>query len=159
MCGTFPLSTGEGFDLVLSSHSVPEDKIERYGGFLQSAWQHLNLGGMLVVITFKGSRGDVATLREEIVGKPFGADPQLKAITDSLSDHGPVKVERISSYLQSSDPDDIVKWVSGSVFRQGEETASRTDRLREILQTRYRLGGRFIFPQQHLVITISKTGS
>jgi hypothetical protein len=158
ICRRFPIDIGETFDLALSSHSVPEGDIQRYGDFLDSAWRSLNPGGTLLIITFKGSRGAVAELYEEMTGRPYAPDPdpQYVAILDNLNRRGFVRVERINSYLQSSDPDEIIDWISGSLFTCDAERSSYTSRVREILRMRYGLDGRYLFPEEHLLITIAK---
>ena len=154
--GTFPLPLSEEFDMVLSSHSVPEGKLNLYNSFLSSAWEVLNPQGTLLVVTFKGSRGDTVLLREEITRLKVGPDPQLAAIMQNLASRGNVRVEMINSYLQSPEVDDIVAFIARSIFWSGDEEERHLPQLQEILTLRYKINGCYIFPTQHLFISVVK---
>ena len=51
--GEFPCKINGEFDMVLSSHSIPEEK-SLYKAFLEQAWSLVKDGGVLVIVTFKG---------------------------------------------------------------------------------------------------------
>jgi hypothetical protein len=154
---TFPVQLHESFDLVLSCHTVPEGGIEYYPEFLNCAWQSVNVGGVFLVITFKGGRGDSALLREELIGSGNGKDPQFEAILQTFTRRGIVRIEKINTYIKSPHVSDIIEYISKIVFRAESEKLTHFDRLAEILFMRYRLDGEYIFPLQHLFLSVTRT--
>jgi ubiquinone/menaquinone biosynthesis C-methylase UbiE len=159
LCGTFPMCIGETFDLVLSCHSVPEASLDLYPAFLDSVWQLVNDGGILLVITFKGSKGDSSRLREELTGSTFGADPQFGSIVQNLSRRGCVQIEEINSYIKSPHASDIITFISETVFRTNREKLDHLDRLNEILHRRYVVDGQYVFPLQHLFLSVRRNSN
>jgi len=156
VCGRFPISLSEVFDMVLSCHSVPEGNIDSYNPFLDSAWEAVRTGGILLVITFKGGLGDGILLRQEITGRMVSVDPQFEAIVRNLRTKGDVLIKRVNSYLRSSDAEGIVTYLKGWVLRTDEEMHDHGRHLREILEARYNKGGEYKFPMQHLFISAVK---
>ncbi len=155
MTSTFPVPLNETFDMVLSSHSVPELRLDLYEAFLNGAWNALNPLGTLLIVTFKGCRGDIAALREEITGEAVCRDPQRETIINILSKWGNVRIERVNSYLQSLDPRDIVFYLR-SLLRSEIEREQYSTRLLEILEMRYKFDSRYIFPTEHAFMSIIK---
>jgi len=157
VAGTFPVQLHESFDLVLSCHTVPEAGVEYYSEFLDCAWQSVTLGGVLLVVTFKGGRGDSARLREELTGNRNGTDPQFEAIRQNLIPRGILRIEKINTYITSPHISDIIEYIDKLVFRAESEKVTHLDRLSEILFMRYRLDDVYIFPLQHLFLSVTRT--
>ncbi len=80
--GRFPLQLGSVYDLVLSSHSLPESSTELYPAFLSAAWDLTSDHGIMLIVTFKGARGDLATLRNELLVR------YSKHLTEAHLGHG-----------------------------------------------------------------------
>jgi len=116
----------------------------------------VKVNGFLLVITFKGSRGDIARLREELTGSTLKNDPQFETIVQNLSQCGPVRIERINSYISSPYVTDIVTYISEAVFRTERERLAHSNRLQEILHMRYRLDGQYVFPLEHLFLSVRR---
>jgi hypothetical protein len=151
--GEFPLPVDAKFDMVLTSHSVPEKGLEYYEPFFDSARAMIKLEGLLLVVTFKGSKGEIAVLREEITGRTVGLDPQLTAILNNMRMWGRPQVEKVNSHLRSPSADDIAEWLAPCLFRTAAEKDQHSSRLMEILETRYRVKDRIVFPTEHLFIS------
>jgi hypothetical protein len=154
---TFPVQLHESFDLVLSCHSVPEAGVEYYPEFLDCAWQSAKVGGVVLVVTFKGGRGDSALLREELTGSKNGKDPQFEALFKHLSSRGVVLIEKVNTYIKSPRISDIIEYIENIVFRAESEKLAHLDRLSEILFMRYRLDDVYIFPLRHLFLSVTRT--
>jgi 2-polyprenyl-3-methyl-5-hydroxy-6-metoxy-1,4-benzoquinol methylase len=157
LVGTFPVQVHESFDLVLSCHTVPEAGVEYYSEFLDCAWHSVKVGGVLLVVTFKGGRGDSAILREELTGSAIGKDPQFEAILQNLARLGVLRIEKINTYVRSPRITDIIGYIGKIVFRAESEKLTHLDRLAEILFMRYRLDDVYIFPLQHLFLSVTRT--
>jgi len=158
MHGTFPMELPWQFDMVLSSHSVPEDDISKYDDFISKAWELTNSGGVLLIITFKGNRGDLNQIREELLGEAFPSSPEFSCIINTLKRlGGNVQIERVNSYAESLAAADLVKffesWISGD--RAVRERIR--DPFTRIIETRYKVkSSMFVFPTEHLFISCIK---
>src|SRR5690606_39138006 len=101
--GIFPNTTNkitETFDMVLSSHSIPEqlgvEDHNLYKPFLEKAWELLNKNGILLIVTFKGSVDDpVRLIAEKITGKQIRthSDALYETMIKILNEFGEPKVE------------------------------------------------------------------
>ncbi len=152
--GEFPLPAEDTFDLVLSSHSVPEDSLQQYLPFLSACWTSTSARGSLLIITFKGSKGDLAEVQREVIGRGFGASPELEVILDSCARFGETRVERVNSYIESSHADELVRFLTRWLSASEDEMASAYDQLLKIITTRYKVRDKlFVFPTEHLFIS------
>ena len=156
--GTFPLPIDGTYDLVLSSHSVPENSVESYPPFLSSAWELTNPEGMLLIVTFKGNRGDLAEIAHELVGQLPHKSEEFEFIIRSYEEFGGViRIERVNSYIEALAAEDIAfflePWLSGDC-RQRESIHSTFVR---IIETRYKVRrDLFVFPTEHLFLSCRK---
>jgi SAM-dependent methyltransferase len=154
--GRFPCPISGSFDFVLSSHSVPEGDLDLYPPFLEAGWKLLNAGGTFLVVTFKGNRGAAVRCREEMTGHVVPEDPQYTTLLCILRTFGSVNIEKVNSYLESNDADDIVAWIEDSVLRAGESRDRDIPQLKALLAERFRRGDRYRFPTEHLFISVRK---
>jgi len=155
---SFPAPIEGTYDLVLSSHSIPEHSLESYSAFLTAAWNLTNPGGGLLIVTFKGSQGDLANVARELLGRPAPASPELEAVLGFYERTGGlVAIERVNSYVQAPRSDDIAgflaPWISGR-----EDTLRRMhDSLVRLLETRYKVRpDLYVFPTEHLFLSCRK---
>ncbi|WP_375412061.1 class I SAM-dependent methyltransferase [uncultured Bradyrhizobium sp.] len=153
--GTFPLALDETYDLVLSSHSVPELLIEPYAAFLSSAWRLTAPGGLLLVITFKGSRGDLAEVRQELLGEPPAPSEEHDTIMRNFQRlGGRVRTERVNSYVEARKPGHIASFLEPWLTQDPAMQASIHHAFTGIVETRYKVrDGLYVFPTQHLFIS------
>ena len=131
-------------------------ELESYKPFFECANGLLAIGGLLLVVTFKGSRGDGVLLREELTGETVGPDPQLAHIVSNMQKLGTVKIEKVYSHLRSQLPEDMIEWLAGWLFRSAEEKQCLSERASAILEARYWSNGWFVFPMEHLFISVTK---
>jgi hypothetical protein len=152
--GTFPLAVDGTYDLVLSSHSVPERSIESYAPFLSSAWQLTGQGGLLLVITFKGSRGDLGDVRQELLGRALLASEEHDTIMRIFRQlGGTVQTERVNSYVEANSPESIASFFEPWLSQDPEVRESIHRAFIRIVETRYKVrGDLFVFPTQHLFL-------
>ena len=155
--GTFPVPLDTTYDVVLSCHSVPELGIAAYRPFLEAAWASTNRTGMMLIVTFKGSRGAVDELHRELLGAPDGLSPEYSAVIDYCNSVGATEIRTVNSFVEAETAveiaDFIDTWLSGSRrVREGIR-----GRLMEILEARYRVrDGLYMFPTQHLFISCTR---
>ena len=147
----FPVDLDERFDVVLSSHSIPEDGPELYGPFLGRAWDLVAPGGLLLVITFKGvDDSAVQLLAERLAGRSYGSHPHYPLLISILNTCGPVERTRIDSHVRTAEASDLVAffghWFSDA--REGD--------LEHILAETFRDGAGYCVPTPHLVLAVSK---
>jgi|GEM_PF-1720630 len=155
--GRFPVLINTNFDLVLSSHSLPEENLDEYEAFILSAWRRVSARGLLLIVTFKGSGGAVKSLREEIGDQSKGASLELQKVIETMSQLASVKIERVNSYAQSSQPEDIVSYFHGWICSSAAKRRNTVDALRHIVETRYKISPhQYVFPTEHLFISCNK---
>lgn len=155
--GTFPDVQVQGtYDLVLSSHSIPE-QIELYKPFLTRVWELVAPGGLLLVVTFKGVRDELFALTNRLRKDLDDAD-MLKhdELIKILSTFGEVKTEKITSHSSSKNTEDLLDVLTFSIG--GTETEKETYRteLRCIVEENYKSVDRYAFPHEHLMFSIQK---
>ena len=156
--GTFPFSVNGTYDLVLSSHSVPENSIESYLPFLSSAWDLTSPKGMMLVVTFKGSVGDFATIRHELLGRSPQRCEELETIVDFYENSGGVmEIERINSFVEAARSEDIVSFLAPWLSADQNMRESIHLPFVRIIETRYKIRqDLFAFPTQHLFLSCRK---
>jgi hypothetical protein len=161
--GAFPLSVpmAGGYDLVLASHSVPEDSVASYLPFLSAAWDLTGEGGTVLVVTFKGSGGDLAAVRQELLGEAPRKSAELEAIIGFYEGSGgAVAIEQVNSFVEGVRAEDIVAYITPWISGKSGVRESIRSRFLRIVETRYRVRpDLFIFPTQHLFLSCRKTGA
>lgn len=151
---SFPCAIEDKFDLVLSSHSVPE-QVEAYEAFLQTAWKNVNEQGYLMIITFKGANETLWNLHNELVPAtaPRKADERVKEMKRILQSFGDVVVSRVTSRKKTKVSEDIAQELSCSLrldYGQWKE------KLLSILERRFKDVDGYFFPHEHLVLLLKK---
>lgn len=147
----FPTPIGETFDFVLSSHSIPE-QINAYPAFLSSAWQLTKPGGQFVIVTYKGRRGAIFDLRQELLGGDPDSSPEMDCIEHAFRGWGTVSIEKFNSYAEAQSAIEIVtyfeEWMSGR-----EEIKQRIrQQFLDIVEARFCVRpGCYVFPTEHAV--------
>lgn len=153
----FPFPISECFDLVLSSHSVPELALKDYPPFLLSAWDLVRPGGIVLIITFKGSEGDLQCIRTELTGVPRNGSAEFRAIMNTLIPLAPIRIERVNSYARSAIAEDIVSFFGPSMFPVNRVDKSALGKFKHIVETRYKVNQScYVFPTEHLFISCRK---
>ena len=155
--GTFPLPIQGTYDVVLSSHSVPEGSAEAYPSFLAAAWGCTSGNGLMLIVTFKGSSGPLAELRRDLLGGDPPRSREFNEIMKYCVTRGATNVRHVNSYVEAATAPDVAEfllpWLSGK--------PPTRERLRgpliDILETQYRVrDSLFVFPTQHLFISCRK---
>lgn len=154
--GRFPCQLSGVYDLVLSSHSLPESSTELYPAFLSAAWELTSNNGIMLIVTFKGAKGDLAVLRNELLGSEPGSSPELQVVLGQCSERGSTDVRPVNSFVEADTVDDLAyflgPWLCGQ--KRGEAFHRQ---LTHILNRRYKVrDGLFVFPTQHLFIRCRK---
>lgn len=153
--GTFPDAKPEPpFDLVLASHSMPTETPDSWRNFRSAAWELTNsAGGMLLIVTFLGARGDLHALRTSLCGHAPDGSSELAKLTEELSRAGINGLERINSYVESDTVAGLVEFL-GPWFPENLHSKSVSERLIKLLEARYRVRDRlFVFPIEHVVLS------
>jgi hypothetical protein len=152
---SFPCPIARTYDLVLASHSIPEEP-RLHREFLGQAWNLTAPGGRLVVITFKGVLDESCGIRAEMHGEPpslfdetsFG---ELMAETRRISSP---RCSRIASLETSDLPSDLAEWFA---VRKGKIDEPLLERASAIVARRCAKNGRFELTHQHNVIILHKS--
>jgi hypothetical protein len=156
--GRFPLPLTGSYDLVLSSHSVPELSIDSYVPFLSAAWNATKTNGALLIITFKGNQGDLASIRFELLGQTPDRSKELDTVLGYLRSVGGIpSIERINSYIEATNPIDIATFLSPWLSGNENIRSAINDPFVRLLRCRYRVrADLFVFPTEHLFISCHK---
>jgi hypothetical protein len=157
-CGTFPTKVDGTYDLVLSSHSVPEHSVEPYGAFLSSAWQITSSAGLLLVVTFKGNRGDITNLAQELLDQSTGPSEEYNAIMRCYQQFGgTVQCERVNSYAEASRAEDIASFFAPWLSEDPHVRERIHCAFTRIVEMRYKIrDDLFVFPTEHLFLSCRK---
>jgi SAM-dependent methyltransferase len=154
----FPTEIGDAFDFILSSHSIPE-KLEEYPAFLRGAWELLKPGGALLIVTYKGREGNIAILRRELLGGDWDCSPELDLVKQTLSDWGRMSIEKVNSYAEAENPDEIIAYFESWLTGDAQTKLAIRDRFRRIIEARFRVrAGRYVFPTEHVFVSCVKPG-
>lgn len=108
--GEFPhVVLNHTYDLVLSSHSIPED-VEMVDAFVSSAWNYVRKGGVFLIVTFKGGKGDLYKFKKDIEGKAKIFDEAIfHVLQKSVGKLGEYTIQKKKSILKSDSLEDITK--------------------------------------------------
>lgn len=155
--GTFPKVNIQGtYDLVLASHSIPE-RVGLYKPFLEKAWSCVASGGLLLIITFKGVNDDLFLLTNRLRKNWTDEDAlKYKEVLSVLSTFGAVEVEQITSHSVSEHTEDMADVLTFSIGGTEQEKAEYRSELTRILEEKYKNGTKYIFPHEHLVLSVQK---
>lgn len=151
--GAFPVPVDGSFDLVLSSHSIPEGDAAPYGQFLSAAWKLVNPGGHLLVITFKGAYDAGRKIKCELAGE---CSPHDAALYDEmmrvLRGFGEPEETHVPSFHRSTKLGDLVEIASFSLGL-GEECRESVAR---IIERDYKTAEGYAVPTEHVVVSLRK---
>jgi cyclopropane fatty-acyl-phospholipid synthase-like methyltransferase len=151
---TFPVTLGERFDIVVSSHSIPEGGVESYAPFLAAAWEHVAPNGLLLIITFKGSDDSaIVRLSQELLGRTYRTDHRYLAMLDILRTYGTVEITKCSSHVETDEFSDVAAFFGTWFWKTDEQEARCKPILRAALDERFRVGDTYRVPTEHLVIS------
>lgn len=155
--GAFPTIQIQGtYDLVLSSHSIPE-QIELYKLFLTKAWELVAPRGLLIVITFKGVKDELFALTNRF--RKDWDDPDVLKYDELiriLSTFGEVKVEKITSHSSSKNIKGLLDVLVLSIGGSEAEKETYRSELRHIVEEKYKSVDKYVFPHEHLVFSVRR---
>jgi hypothetical protein len=156
--GTFPFPMDATYDLVLSSHSVPETSVGSYAPFLSSAWELTNPHGMLLVVTFKGSKGDLAEIAHELLGRLPQKSEELGSIIRSYKEFGgDIGIERVNSFVEAASAEDIAGFLGPWLSHDHQVRTSIHRAFVRIIEARCKVHRElFVFPTEHLFLSWRK---
>ncbi len=151
---TFPCKVEGTYDLVLSSHSIPE-KIEEYPDFLYTAWSLVNPQGWLVIITFKGANDTLSKFECELTGNCEVYDEVIyKEMIRILESVGSPVISKIVSTEKTKEVKDLSQMICWSLRLDEQKWG---EEMQEKLVQQFRKGDEIIFPHEHLFICVQKT--
>src|SRR5665213_298589 len=141
--GTFPVALDERFDLVVSSHSIPEGDVALYEPFLAGAWKLVASGGTLLIVTFKGStESPIRKLSAELLGVTHGVDDRYTAMLRILREYGDVEITKTCSHVETDDFASFTDLWGSWFWRNDEQRAAIEPVLRAAADERFNVGGR-----------------
>ncbi len=149
----FPCEIEEKFDLVLSSHSIPEI-ISEYELFLHKAWSLVNNSGYLVIITFKGANDTLSKFECELMGKCEIYDgDKYNEMMRILNKLGQPKIKKIISTEKTANVNDLIDVICWSLKLEKNKWQ---DKIADKLQSEFKKGNELFFPHEHLFIILQK---
>lgn len=157
VAGRFPVPINQTFDMVLSSHSIPERSLSSYPSFLSEAWKLTNHGGQLLIVTFKGKHGDLARLEFELLGRYPRRSAEYDAVITYLEKQGRTRIERVNSYIQARSGEVLANFLGPWISGDRQVLAGMMPALIHVMNTRYKVQHNyFVFPTEHLFISCDK---
>ncbi|MGB3921977.1 MAG: class I SAM-dependent methyltransferase [Minisyncoccia bacterium] len=154
--GTFPVKTGKKFDMVLVSHSIPENATF-YKPFLKRAWNLVNGDGILLIITFKGQLGELYKLRREWRATDSQGNRDMepyKLMLKILRSFGGVKIHRAVSEFKSTNLAEIVKLTMLSVGPAKAKRQACKQFLGKFLKDSRRSRKPYTLSHQHIFLSV-----
>lgn len=151
--GIFPsIHVAGKYDMVLSSHSIPE-RTNLVSSFVKKAHQLLKPNGLLLVVTFKGSKGDIFRITEQLYGKGVIHDRFLfQELVSQLQRLGKVKIVRKNSTVKSDNLAEILNVVLTSIgVRKSKKYRKR---IQTILQAQFKKHSVYSIHFEHLFIIL-----
>jgi hypothetical protein len=137
---------------------VPERSVESYVPFLSSAWQLTGSGGLLLVVTFKGSRGDLTEIAQELLGRspqPSEEYDTVMRICRQLG--GTLQTERVNSYVEAYRAENMARFFEPWLSPDPHVRESIHHAFIRIIETRYKVrSDLFVFPMEHLFLGCRK---
>lgn len=152
--GQFPMPIDGRYDFVLSSHSLPERSAADVPAFLSAAWGLVGDRGTLLVVTFKGSLGDLSGIREELLGRPSSRGSDFDAVAAfGPPDAAARTIERVNSYVEAGSSRALAQFLLPWISGVDDVRQVVLPDLEHILLTRYKVReDYFVFPTQHLFL-------
>ena len=154
---TFPCPIEETFDMVLASHSLPEQK-SLYKPFLDTAWKAVRPGGTFLIASLKGGAGALTKLKSmwridesEMIDKPL-----FDTMMDILNTYGEVTVHHTVSTLESDDYEEIVDFVLTSINPSKEKKQDCKRFLEDEIKSKYQKNGTYYFLNEHVFASVQK---
>ncbi len=156
VAGKFPVEISERFDLVLSSHSIPEDGVGGYRPYLAAAWELVEPNGWLFIITFKGTYDARRQIDCRLTGDCSPHDEEkYKEMMRVLEDFGRPTNSKVTSRITSDVAEDIVGVLCRSL---GLKTDPERQAVRGIVEGELKTETGYSLPTEHLVISVQKGG-
>lgn len=151
--GTFPFIRIPGkYDMVLSSHSIPE-RADLIPPFIKRASTLVKPGGILLIVTFKGGKGDIFKMTKKLEGKGIIHDELLfKKILSTLEKVGEVQIKKRNSAIQSDDAVEILNSVAISLGSNRSKKYKK--QIQAMLETDFKRGSKYIFHFEHLFMAV-----
>jgi SAM-dependent methyltransferase len=151
----FPCEVPGEYDLVVASHSLPEDP-GHWQPFLQAAWLLVRPGGMLLVATFKGVRDASYDLHRELGFISSVEDADRKELEKIMASFGSLERRFPVSVMEAENLNDMTDAVSLSTGGTDEEKKEYRPKLEKILEERYKKGDTYFFPTEHMLLAVSR---
>lgn len=152
----FPCEVPGEYDLVVASHSLPEDPLH-WQPFLQAAWLLVRPGGMLFVATFKGVRDASYDLHRELGFISSIEDADRKELEKIMGSFGSLERRFPVSTMRSESLSDMADAVSLATGGTDEEKKEYRPKLEHILEERYQKDGTYVFPTEHMLLAVSRS--
>jgi SAM-dependent methyltransferase len=158
--GLFPINIDQKFDMALSCHAISY-KEEIFVPYIQKAMDLLNPNGRFVIVTFRGQEDEWTQLLKDL------GIPQMdynrvgyNSIIEFLHTFGDVLMKKVTTTVDSKSLEDMVDVLSfvyhGGNTDQKVKFSTKTEKLKKILNAKYKSDKGYRFPFQHLFITTKK---
>jgi SAM-dependent methyltransferase len=161
----FPLPMEQQFDMVLTCHSTPW-KSNEYQPFLTSAFERVNDGGSLLIVTYDDEESEWNELLVSCGLRTKELRPKerrLSGLELFLLSLDAVQTQVVTTHVRSKQFADISAALS-FVYCEGvpsreEEFVGVLPKLADHLRSRYWHDGIFEFPFHHIILEVTKTAS
>lgn len=154
----FPTKLKNKYDLVLISHSLTY-KRDSMEPFIDAAWDLVEPGGRLLIITYRRQHDDWDSLMEA-VGEQTLNKLGYDRLFEYLTSLGEVKVKKVITTVKSNNLNDMINSLS-FVASDGDperkiDFIKQSSIITEILESKYMDGNNYVFPFQHYLLYVYK---
>lgn len=157
----FPCHIKGMFDMILVSHVISYKK-EIFEVFIKEAFNLLETGGLLLIITYRGQEDDWTRLMGYLGNnlKNYNRDGFDK-ILKLLGKYGKVSVEQVTTKVVTADLESMINSLAfvasdGKVERK-ENFLKNKEKVEKLLIKKYKSNNEFSFPFQHFFIKTLKS--
>ncbi|MBI2475815.1 MAG: methyltransferase domain-containing protein [Candidatus Taylorbacteria bacterium] len=154
--GEFPsVKISKKYDLVLSSHSIPENT-KTLEKFIRTAWQLVKPAGILLIVTFKGGKGDEFKLIRELEGKSVELNELIfKRTMCILQELGKPKIKKRISNIETTSLQEMLEVVLFSLAAEGKSTRYKKE-VEDLLKRDFKQSNKYSLSYEHLFIAMQK---
>lgn len=159
----FPCQVEGSYDLVLASHVISYKK-DKYEPFIRKAWELVNNGKVILIVTYRGQEDDWTKLMRSLNQPPEDNNRSgYNKIIELLFSLGEVKIKKAITTVKTKNLAEMIDALSfvasdGTPERK-EKFMGQKNKIEKFLKSKYLTENGFEFPFQHYFITTIKNKS
>lgn len=106
---SFPIDVSEKFDMALSVHSLPTEKV-KLEAFVEGLVDAAADNGMVCVITYRTDKDPWYEFMQDVFGENWHGKnyDTYEMLLDILKRHGEVRIEKLDTTVKGNSPEDVL---------------------------------------------------